>query len=55
VFTQRVWRGLRLKFSAKNLLDPDREKTIGLIDCDLVYERYRTGRTFSVSLSYLFE
>jgi TonB-dependent receptor len=55
VFTQRVWRGLRLKFSAKNLLDPDRKKTIGLIDRELIYERYRTGRTFSLSATYLFE
>ena len=55
VVSQRLWRGLRLKFSAKNLLDPDRKKTIGLSDRDLIYERYRNGRTFSLSLSYLFE
>ena len=55
VVSQRLWRGLRLKFSAKNLLDPDRKKTIGLSDRDLIYERYRNGRTFSLSLAYLFE
>jgi hypothetical protein len=41
--------------SAKNLLDPDREKTIGLNDRALVYSRYSDGRSFSLSASYLFE
>ncbi len=55
VVAQRLWRGLRLKVAAKNLLDPERKKTVGERSSDLVYERYRNGRTFSLSLSYLFE
>ncbi|MFO1446811.1 MAG: TonB-dependent receptor [Opitutaceae bacterium] len=55
VVSQRISSQWRLKLSAKNLLDPDREKTIGLNDRSLVYSRYREGRTFSLSASYLFE
>jgi hypothetical protein len=55
VLSHRLWRGLRVKLAAKNLLDPAREKTIGLIDRDLLYERYRAGRTFSLAFSYRFD
>lgn len=55
VVAQRLWRGLRLRFAARNLLDPEHRRTIGLADRDLNYERHRSGRTFSLSVSYLFE
>jgi len=55
VLSQRISSRWRLKLSAKNLLDPDREKTIGLNDRSLVYSRYSDGRSFNLSASYLFE
>jgi outer membrane receptor protein involved in Fe transport len=42
--------GLRLKASAENLLDEERTYTIG----DNVYNAYKTGREFGLSLSYNF-
>ncbi len=55
VISQRLSSRWKLKFSAKNLLDPDKEKLIGTEIGDLVYSRYSSGRSFSISLSYLFE
>ncbi|MES2693754.1 MAG: TonB-dependent receptor [Verrucomicrobiota bacterium] len=55
VLSQRLTNRLRLKFSAKNLLDADSEKLVGFESYDLVYERYRTGRSFAVALTWLFE
>jgi TonB-dependent receptor len=55
VLSHRLSERLRLKFSAKNLLDSAREKLVGLEDRDLVYERYRAGRSFAVSVTWLFE
>lgn len=55
VLSQRISDRLRLKFSARNLLDPDREKLVGFEDRDLVYERYRSGRSFALALTWLFE
>ena len=55
VVSQRLTNRLRLKLSARNLLDADREKLVGLADRDLVYERYRMGRSFALSVTWLFE
>ncbi|WP_221031016.1 TonB-dependent receptor [Actomonas aquatica] len=55
VLSQRLGTRWKLKLSAKNLLDSDKEKLIGLPDRDLIYSRYQSGRSFSLSLSYLFE
>ncbi|GAB5559621.1 MAG: TonB-dependent receptor [Synoicihabitans sp.] len=56
VWSQRLSRGWKMKFAAKNLLNSDREKTIAFAGGqDLVYSRYTTGRQFSLSVSYLFE
>ncbi len=55
VYAHRLTDRLRLKIAAKNLLDSRREKLIGLSDRDLVYESYRTGRTFVVACTWLFE
>jgi outer membrane receptor protein involved in Fe transport len=55
VISQSLGYRWKLKFSAKNLLDSNKEKLISLPSEDLVYERYNSGRSFSLSLSYLFE
>jgi TonB-dependent receptor len=56
VVTQRLSRDWRMKFSAKNLINPDREKTISIPGADdLIYQSYTSGRSFSVSFTYLFE
>ncbi len=55
VLSQNIGYNWKVKLSAKNLLNPDKEKLISLPDSDLVYSRYRSGRSFSISLSYLFE
>lgn len=54
IYSQALTDQMRLKFSAKNLLDSDREKTIDFQDEDLIYERYSRGRSFSLSLTYSF-
>jgi hypothetical protein len=38
---------------AKNLLDPRIERTYGK-DSELLYDSYKRGRTFGVTLSYNF-
>lgn len=56
VWSQRLNVDWRLKFTAKNLLNPDKEKTISIPGGnDLIYSRYTSGRTFSLSLTYMFE
>ena len=55
VLSQRLSTHWKLKFSAKNLLNSEKEKLISLPTDDLIYSRYQTGRSFSLSLSYLFE
>jgi TonB-dependent receptor len=55
VLSQRLSTHWKLKFSAKNLLNSDKEKLISLPSEDLIYSRYQTGRSVSLSLSYLFE
>jgi len=55
VLSQRLSTHWKLKFSAKNLLNSEKEKLISLPTTDLIYSRYQTGRSFSLSLSYLFE
>ena len=56
VISQRLGRGWKLKLAAKNLINSDKEKTISIPDGDpLIYNRYTSGRSFSLSLSYLFE
>jgi outer membrane receptor protein involved in Fe transport len=55
IWSQRLSGRWRLKFSAKNLLDPYRESTLEHGGTTYFYERYRRGRTFSLSLGYQFE
>lgn len=55
VISKGLWSGWKLKFKAANLLDPDIEQTIQLSEGQtLVWERYKRGRTFSLSLSHSF-
>lgn len=55
VLSQRLSNRLRLKFTARNLLDVDREKLIQFEKYNLVYDRSHTGRSYSLALTYLFE
>ncbi|MCF3651862.1 TonB-dependent receptor [Synoicihabitans lomoniglobus] len=55
VLSQSLGYRWKMKFSAKNLLNPDREKLIDLASGPLVYSRYQSGRSLSLSFSYLFE
>ena len=55
VLSQRLSSRFRLKFTARNLLDPAREKLVPFQTYDLVYDRYRTGRSYSLGVTYLFE
>jgi TonB-dependent receptor len=51
VFSQRLGKHWKLKFSAKNLLDAEYLRTYGPDSDDPVNVKYRRGRTFSLSLS----
>lgn len=56
VITQNLSVNWRLKLAAKNLINPDRKKSISIPGSDdLLYNSYTSGRSFSLSLSYLFE
>ncbi len=54
VISQRLTPHLRLKFSAKNLLDPAYQVTYDKRPDENVYTSYKRGRTFGVSLAYDF-
>ncbi|MEP6662327.1 MAG: TonB-dependent receptor [Verrucomicrobiota bacterium] len=51
---QRLGRNLRMKFSAKNLLDLPYQVTYGNKPDKFVYTSYRRGITFGISLAYDF-
>jgi TonB-dependent receptor len=53
VVSQRIGRNLRLKLSAKNLLDPEIQQTYGE-DTQGIYSSYTRGMTFGLSLNYEF-
>lgn len=55
IWTQTISSRWRLKFAAKNLLDPRREKTLEHGGTTYFYERYNTGRKFSLSVTYSFQ
>lgn len=55
IVSQRLSDRWSLKFSAKNLLDPLKEKTLSHNGVDYVYEAYRRGRTFALSVAYQFD
>lgn len=53
VLSQKIGRKTTLKFSAKNLLDPEIKRTYGK-NSDLLYSSYRKGLTFGLSFNYDF-
>ena len=53
VLSQQIGKSLTMKFAAKNLLNPEIERTYGK-DSDLIYSRYTKGVTFSLNFSYEF-
>jgi len=50
VISQRITRAIKIKLSAKNLLDPEVEYTQG----GLVQRHYKLGRSYSIGASYEF-
>ncbi|HEX2101362.1 MAG TPA: TonB-dependent receptor [Candidatus Synoicihabitans sp.] len=55
VVSQRLGHRWRVKLALKNLLDPAHESTLETSAGALAWSRHRTGRSFALSLSYLFE
>ena len=53
VISQNIGRHTTVKLFAKNLLDPRIERTYGK-DSELLYDSYKRGRTFGLTLSYDF-
>ncbi len=50
--SQRLWDRVTLKFSAKNLLDPDIKKVHPFNNEEFIRSLYKRGRTFSFGFSY---
>lgn len=50
--SQRLWDRVTLKFSAKNLLDPDIKKVHPFNNEEYIRSLYKRGRTFSLGFSY---
>ncbi|MYD26650.1 MAG: outer membrane beta-barrel protein [Gemmatimonadetes bacterium] len=50
--SQRLWDRVTLKFSAKNLLDPDIKKVHPYNNEEFIRSLYKRGRTFSLGFSY---
>lgn len=53
VVSQKIGRHATVKFAAKNLLNPNIERTYGE-NSDLLYSSYRKGLTFGLALTYDF-
>jgi TonB-dependent receptor len=53
VFSQRLGRHATFKFTARNLLDPEIQRTYGKSG-DFLYSSYKRGMTFGFSLGYDF-
>lgn len=54
VWSQRLSRRFKLKVTAKNLLDPAREKTLEHAGVIYRYQSFHRGRTFSAGVTYEF-
>ena len=50
--SQRLWDRVTLKFSARNLLDPDIKKVHTFNSEEFIRSLYKRGRTFSLGFSY---
>ena len=55
IVSQRVWRGVSAKFSAKNLTDSEVKWSQEFKDQEFLYQLYENGRTFSLSFTYKVE
>ncbi|MBN1404671.1 MAG: TonB-dependent receptor [Opitutales bacterium] len=51
IYSQKLWSGVSLKLGFSNLLNSEYKRTLGK-DSDVLMERYRKGRSVSMSLSY---
>ena len=49
--SQKFWKHWSARFAVKNLLDPDFLQTYGADDQGRIYQSYKRGRTYSVSLT----
>jgi len=54
ILSQKLSKHWSLKFSAKNLLDPEFKRTYGENPQDRLYSTHRKGRSFGLGLSYEF-
>lgn len=54
IYSQRLRNGWKLKLSAKNIFNSNKDKLIRHNGMDYVYERYKVGTTYSIGLSYDF-
>ncbi|MBX2818233.1 MAG: TonB-dependent receptor [Rhodothermaceae bacterium] len=55
IVSQRIWRGISAKFSAKNLTDSPTKWSQDFKSTEYLYQRYENGRTFSLSFTYKVE
>ncbi len=55
VYSQKIWRGISMKFSAKNLTDSQALMSQDFKDTQYVYQVYESGRTFSLGFTYKVE
>jgi outer membrane receptor protein involved in Fe transport len=49
--SQKFWKHWTLRFGVRNILDPEFRQTYGADYNGKIYQSYRRGRTFSVSLT----
>ena len=55
IYSQKIWRGISMKFSAKNVTDTDALMSQEFNDTDYTYQIYNSGRTFSLGFTYKVE
>ena len=55
ITSQRIWRGLKFKLSAKNVFDAKSEEYYEFLGEEYTYTSHSIGRSVSAGLSYTFE
>lgn len=55
IYSQKIWRGISMKLSAKNLTDSRALMSQEFKDTAYVYQVYESGRTFSLGFTYRVE
>lgn len=55
VASQRLWRGLKVKFSAKNVFDAKAEEIYEFLGEEYTYTSHSIGRSLSAGISYTIE